>query len=109
MTKRDRNWSTVSSDRVGRCAMSTCFVPFRADRYMRTQTWCGDGEEGLRDDACPPRSPTWWRWTGTGSRSLLGVVLHDELLLDRHVDLLAHRDLVDQDPHAVRQRLEPGR
>src|SRR6478735_6287850 len=40
---------------------------------------------------------------------LLRVELDDELLLDRDVDLLTDRELVDQDPHPVRQRLHPRR
>ena len=40
---------------------------------------------------------------------LLRVVLDDELLLDRDVDLRSDRDGVHEDPHAVRQRLEPRR
>src|SRR3954447_21057721 len=42
-------------------------------------------------------------------RLLLRVVLDDQLLLDRDVDLLTDRELVDQDPHPVRQRLHPRR
>src|SRR3954451_21381134 len=46
--------------------------------------------------------------TGVASSVLLlRVVLDDQLLLDRDVDLLTDRELVDQDPHAVRQRLHP--
>src|SRR3546814_17497967 len=40
-------------------------------------------------------------------RSLLRVVRDDELLLDRQVDLRADRKLVHEDPHPVRERLEP--
>src|SRR3954451_768785 len=47
--------------------------------------------------------------TGVASSVLLlRVVLDDQLLLDRDVDLLTDRELVDQDPHAVRQRLHPA-
>src|SRR5918994_114860 len=45
----------------------------------------------------------------TDRESLLGVVLDDELLLDRHVDLCADRDLVDEDAHPRRDDLHPGR
>src|SRR4051794_484388 len=38
---------------------------------------------------------------------LLGVVLNDELLLDRDVDLGPDRELVDEDAHPRRDRLEP--
>src|SRR4051794_26198678 len=48
--------------------------------------------------------------TGVASSVLLlRVVLDDELLLDRDVDLLTDRELVDQNSHAVRQRLHPAR
>src|SRR5690625_2010752 len=43
-----------------------------------------------------------------GARSL-GVQLDDQLLLDRHVDLCAFRELVDQHTHPVDQDLHPGR
>src|SRR6478735_7992869 len=50
----------------------------------------------------PARATTDWR-------SLLGVVLHDELLLDRDVDLRPDRDLVDEDAHPRRDDLHPRR
>ena len=37
------------------------------------------------------------------------VVLDDQLFLDRDVDLGPDGELVNEDPHAVGQRLEPGR
>src|SRR6478735_6044879 len=40
---------------------------------------------------------------------LLGVVLDDQLLLDRDVDLGPDRELVDEDPHPRGDGLEPGR
>src|SRR3954468_20146955 len=39
---------------------------------------------------------------------LLRVVLDDQLLLDRDVDLLTDRELVDEDAHPVRERLHPA-
>src|SRR4051794_18578585 len=60
-----------------------------------------DGRCGRRRGAVrPPR-----RRPG----SLLRVVLDDELLLDREVDLGPDRELVDEDPHPRRDRLEPRR
>ena len=44
-----------------------------------------------------------------GAGRLLGVELDDELLLDLRVDLLAGRQRVDQDPHLLRDDLDPCR
>src|SRR3569623_1872308 len=88
MTKRDRKSSTDSSDRVGRCAMSTCSLLSEPTRYMTGSNSCGVWGEGV-------------------GRLLLGVVLDDQLLLDRDVDLGPDRELVDEDPHPSRDRLEP--
>src|SRR5918993_133697 len=88
MTKRERNSSTDSSDRVGRCAMSTCSFLSGCDRYLR--------------------GPNFVVATASRTRGLLlGVVLHDELLLDRDVDLGPDRQLVDEDAHPRRDGLEP--
>src|SRR5260370_40063822 len=51
--------------------------------------------------------------TRTGSRreplgGLLGVELDDELLTDRHVDLVAQRDVADRRFETVWAHLEPG-
>src|SRR5919107_1668773 len=89
MTNRERNSSTDSSERVGRCAMSTgCFLP-GADLYLTAPT------EGPGAGA-------------SGGVLLLGVELDDELLLDRDLDLLTHRELVDQDPHPVGDDVHPA-
>src|SRR6478609_4052955 len=90
MTKRERNSSTDSSDRVGRCAMSTCSFLSGSDHYLRG----------------PNFVVTAASWT-TGL--LLGVVLHDELLLDRDVDLGPDGELVHEDAHPRRDGLEPCR
>src|SRR4051812_14572663 len=99
MTNRERNSSTVSSDRVGRCAMSTCSFLSGPTRYLTGPNFRVDGSCGRRPD----------RWPGRRPVSLLRVVLDDQLLLDRDVDLGPDRELVDQDPHPRRDRLEPGR
>src|SRR5919112_386697 len=91
MTNRERNSSTDSSERVGRCAMSTGgFLP-GADLYLTAPT------EGPGAAGCRPRRV-----------SLLGVELDDELLLDRDLDLLTHRELVHEDPHPVRLDVHPA-
>jgi hypothetical protein len=46
MTKRERNSSTDSSDRVGRCAMSTDFFLSGSDRYLKDPNICVGGDEG---------------------------------------------------------------
>src|SRR5688572_5374596 len=86
MTNRERNSSTDSSDRVGRCAMSTDSFLSGPDRYLRDPD-LREVTEGL----------------------LLRVVLDDELFLDREIDLGAHRELVDEDAHPRWDGLEPGR
>src|SRR3954447_16654418 len=98
MTNRERNSSTVSSDRVGRCAMSTCSFLSGPTRYLT-------GPNMLTTEGgwgCPAES-------GHPPVSLLRVVLDDELLLDREVDLGPDRELVDEDAHPRRDGLEPCR
>src|SRR6478736_5596155 len=99
MTNRERNSSTVSSDRVGRCAMSTCSFLSGPTRYMTGPTFRVDGRSGRRRGALrfPRRRPG----------SLLRVVLDDGLLLDGQVDLSPDRELVDEDAHPRRDGLEP--
>src|SRR3954451_24981713 len=99
MTNRERNSSTVSSDRVGRCAMSTCSFLSGPTRYLTGPNFRVDGSCG--------RHPG--RWPGRRPVSLLRVVLDDQLLLDRDVDLGPDRQLVDEDPHPRRDGLEPCR
>src|SRR6476620_5963426 len=101
MMNRERNSSTVSSDRVGRCAMSTGSFLSGPTRYMtgpnsRVMT------EGV-STGTPSQAVG-----GAGRGSQLRVVLDDELLLDREVDLRPGRELVDEDPHATGHGLEPG-
>src|SRR3954464_13655839 len=103
MTNRERNSSTVSSDRVGRCAMSTCSFLSGPTRYMTGPNCRVDG----RWMATPRRSM--FRLPGRRPVSLLRVVLDDELLLDRQVDLGPDRELVDEDAHPRRDGLEPCR
>src|SRR5215217_2838925 len=93
MTNRERNSSTDSSERVGRCAMSTVWFLPGADLYLTAPT---DGAAGGPRGAEPPVC------------LLLGVELNDELLLNGDLDLLAHRQLVDQDPHAVGDDVHPA-
>src|SRR6476469_2607478 len=81
---------------------------------MSTEFFLSGSDRYLRDPNMRLAEMTSWK-RGVGGRpeaatddgSLLGVVLHDELLLDRHVDLRADRDLVDQDAHPRRDDLHP--
>src|SRR4051812_7553942 len=104
MTNRERNSSTVSSDRVGRCAMSTGSFLSGPDRYLT-------GPNMLATEGAGPHPRPEPRVGVQGAEplggSLLGVVLHDQLLLDREVDLGPDRKLVDEDPHPRRDGLEP--
>src|SRR6188768_3428373 len=83
---------------------------------MSTEFFLSGSDRYLRDPNISVGGRTSWK-RGVGGRpeaatdggSLLGVVLHDELLLDRHVDLRADRDLVDQDAHPRRDDLHPRR
>src|SRR3712207_6774406 len=96
MMNRERNSSTVSSDRVGRCAISTAVFLPEVDRHLTTSMSRAGSTSG---------SPVGCRPVG----SLLGVVLHDQLFLDRELDLLADRELVDQDAHPVGEHGHPAR
>src|SRR6478752_9492982 len=99
MTNRERNSSTDSSDRVGRCAMSTGSFLSGPTRYLTGPNVLGDGR---MVGSCPTAR------RGRSRESLLRVVLDDELLLDREVDLSPDRDLVHEDAHPRRDGLEPG-
>src|SRR6478735_2577113 len=80
--------------------MSTEFFLSGSTRYLTDPNMVRSGvEEG---DRWPPAARATTDW-----RSLLGVVLHDELLLDRDVDLRPDRDLVDEDAHPRRDDLHP--
>src|SRR5207344_1972616 len=57
--------------------------------------------------ALPTASRPGFARLGRPHALLLGVVLDDQLLLDRDVDLGPDRDLVDEDPHPTGDRLEP--
>src|SRR5262245_46888345 len=84
MTNRERCSSRDSSRRLGRCAMSMWVSPVSCGaRYMT------------------PPTCSWW--------CLLRVELDDQLLLDQRVDLLADRELVHEDAHAVRADAQPRR
>src|SRR6478736_8137305 len=101
MTNRERNSSTESSDRVGRCAMSTCSFLSGSDRYLKGPNVLSDGRM--------VGAPIPKRRIGTPPGLLLRVELDDELLLHGQVDLRPDGELVNQDPHPRRDRLEPGR
>src|SRR3954452_24799661 len=85
-------------------------VPFRAHPLFDGLEHCCRKGYPIRGHAGRQRNHG-WGFTGAGppSRLLLRVVLDDELFLDRDVDLLTDRELVDQDSHAVRQGLHPAR
>src|SRR5438270_429053 len=104
MTNRDRDSVIVSSVRMGRCAMSMVFLlqVLRHPPYDAVRWWCRRGGHlsarpavgaVLRPSRVPPRACEWW---GAGGLLLLGVELHDQLLLDRGVDHLAGRDAVHE-------------
>src|SRR4051794_30054133 len=104
MTNRERNSSTDSSDRVGRCAMSTGSFLSGPTRYLT-------GPNMLRRRRmklwATPGTSTVGVWGRGPQELLLRVVLDDELLLDRDVDLGPDRDGVHEDAHPRGQRLEP--
>src|SRR6478609_666532 len=80
--------------------MSTEFFLSGSTRYLTDPNMVRSGvEEG---DRWPPAARATTEW-----RSLLGVVLHDELLLDRDVDLRPDRDLVHEDAHPRGDDLHP--
>src|SRR5512144_56162 len=93
MTNRDRCSPTTSSVSVGLCAMSTVRFPSQGIRHMTPR-------RTPRPGIGPP---------GQGPYVLLRVELDDQLLLHRGVDDLAGRQAVHQDPHPVRDDLEPRR
>src|ERR1700712_2969505 len=100
MTNRERWSSTLSSERVGRWAMSTFLLPFRAHPLFDGLD-CLDSAERVDYVATLPA----WR----GAELLLRVELDDELFLDRHLDLGPHRARVHEHAHPRRDGLEPGR
>src|SRR4051794_15111388 len=96
MTNRERWASMVSSVRVGRCAMSMVVLlqVLRHPPYDAVRGWCRrDGHRSARPAVV----------------LLLGVELHDQLLLDRGVDHLTGRDVVHQHAQLAADDLQPGR
>src|SRR6266568_2639184 len=100
MTNLDRNSSTGSSVRPGRCAMSMT-TPFRDARYMTVATYGGG-------HLPPPGRATTTR-VADRVCPLLRVKLDDELFLHLSVDLGTGRHGVDQDTHLGRDYLQPRR
>src|SRR6266508_1072427 len=109
MMNRDRVSLIDSSDRLGRCAMSTVPPVCRGARYM-TPPLCG------------PRGPRPAEWRAAGppqgrgrcprgepGRALLGVELDDQLLLHRRVDDLPGGERVDENLHLAGDDLQPCR
>src|SRR5215211_3705969 len=96
MTNRERDSVIVSSVRVGRCAMSMVdlLLVLRRPPYDAVRGWC---RRGGHPSARPAVLP------------LLGVELHDQLLLDRGVDHLAGRDVVHEHAKLAADDLEPRR
>src|ERR1700751_2379058 len=84
---RDRSSATASSLSWGRWEISICSFLLHGTRYLM------------------PRDPAAIR---TAEKSLLRVVLDDELLGQRHVDLGAVRQLVNQDALALPDHLQPA-
>src|SRR3954452_21210121 len=114
MTKRLRDSERMSSERTGRCAMSTVLLlshgrpPYDAScvpgcvarRPLHLCTWCGP---------LVGRRPPWWADGIRRRASVLGVELGDERVGGARVDLGPRRQLVDQDLQAARDDLHPGR
>src|SRR3954452_21621937 len=96
MTNRERDSVIVSSVRVGRCAMSMVFLlqVLRHPPYDAVRWWCRRGGH-LSDRPAVVL--------------LLGVELHDQLLLDRGVDHLTARDAVHEHAQLTADDLEPCR
>src|SRR3954452_25470723 len=116
MTNRERWASMVSSVRVGRCAMSMVVLlqVLRRPPYDAVREWCRrDGHRSARPavDRSPCRVPRRAERGEGGKRVLLllGVELHDQLLLDRGVDHLTGRDVVLEDTQLRVNDLEPLR
>src|SRR4051794_34492605 len=113
MTNRERWASIVSSVSVGRCAMSMVLLlqVLRRPPYDTERGGAGGTDIG------PPVPPSYGPLQGptaslraVGSRGvLLGVELHDQLLLDRGVDHLAGRDAVHEDLQLRADDLQPRR
>src|SRR5699024_9316507 len=96
--KRERFSATASSVRVGRWEMSMCYLfRFSASAIWRRRNPPPPG--GLRSAALP----------ATGEDGSLRVELDDQLLLERHVDLRALGELVDEDPQGRGDDLQPRR
>src|SRR3954462_6692262 len=111
MTNRDRDSVIVSSGRGGRCAMSMVVLlqVLRRPPYDAVRWWC---RRGGHLSARPPPRPLQGRTAsvravGAGVRRLLGVELHDQLLLDRGVDHLTGRDGVHEHAQLAADDLEP--
>src|SRR3954468_19344667 len=103
MTNRERDSEIVSSVRVGRCAMSMVVLlrVLRRPPYDAVRGWCRrGGHRSTRPAFGPPAGSHRERASGGGQGALLllGVELHDQLLLDRGVDHLTGRDVVHEDP-----------
>src|SRR5215469_12327795 len=77
-------------------------LPFRAARYMTVAL-----HAGRWPPAALLRSPDAPAAAGQQAGLLLRVVLDDELLLDESVDMRTHRQGVHEDPHLVRNDLDP--
>src|SRR3954453_16590771 len=107
MPNPDRGSFSPSSDRAGRWAISTVTLPSHVVRYMtaqfvvtrRPQSDGGSSRNRLAVllGAAGCRCVAGCCWVSLAL--LLRVLLDDQLLLNRHVDLRADRKLVDEDAH----------
>src|SRR3954466_7088729 len=112
ITKPERDPEIVSSVRVGRCAMSmvVLLLVLRRPPYDAVRGWCRRGGHLSALPAFGPLPPPRaCERLGQGVLLLLGVELHDQLLLDRGVDHLAGRDAVHEHAQLAADDLEPGR
>src|SRR5829696_6535151 len=110
MTKRDRLSATGSSDSVGRCAINMTVLPSPWNPlFDPTEPGPHPAVRAMAAQRVQAaRVLRWCPLTSSGPR-LLAVQLDDQLLLDVDDNLLADRQLMDEDSAALRDDLHPAR
>src|ERR1700751_5456670 len=93
MTNWDRSSVRISSDSVGRCEINMVFLLLLLGTRYLMPLRCLPGRVAVAEDCS----------------FLLRVVLDDQLLSERHLDLRTLRQLVDQDALALPHDLQPAR
>src|SRR5262245_32437536 len=102
MVNFERFSARTSSVSVGRWEISMRISSFRGNHYL------------MPDWNFPYRTSCSWtaapcgHETRPGSQALLRVVLDDQLLVQRHIDLRTLGELVHQDAEPVRDDLQPA-